>query len=518
MKVAKTYRPKYEELLDDLHKQKVKFTTMLTGFKTEINEQKKSIEKVKRDSTSAQQSLQSEIKKLQMERKDLNGSIKTLNKKIENSKETEYQKALKEKTEQYNEFQKKTNKANTDHLQEKQNQEDIIQRLLSNVTSQRQRAEKVEVALLDVKKNFVASAYQQKAGSVQSIITKMHQLPQTKEIQSSLQIWESYKIHFQTCFERMQEEFASYIQLVIDGTPLEEIPPSQFADPPPFPPMPNIENMGNGNAMVPPNVLQHPNAHPIQQVQAKQPIVQTSNQDTTQLKKGDKKKASIKGSAIDELDDIKHSPRKDETKISNNQLDRMINRLAITFPKLSRDDINNYVTEYCRKHQSVNLAGSKFEGSVSLIERFIRTKKPSAGQFQSPSKSTKQTAKPTPNGNAYGTEANTRRTPKKQVDTSEGQHKRRTRANQVPQSGNSDSWLHQVHSSIQLRKSKSSVFGVEEPCVICYEDMTRESSQKLNCGHTFHKECICSWLNEQRTCPVCRHHALLPDEFPALGH
>ena len=56
-----------------------------------------------------------------------------------------------------------------------------------------------------------------------------------------------------------------------------------------------------------------------------------------------------------------------------------------------------------------------------------------------------------------------------------------------------------------------------EDCVICCEEMTSHSTTTLNCRHTFHTECIRKWFNEQNTCPTCRVHSLMPDEYPALS-
>uniref|UniRef100_A0A8C5G3G8 RING-type E3 ubiquitin transferase n=1 Tax=Gouania willdenowi TaxID=441366 RepID=A0A8C5G3G8_GOUWI len=56
----------------------------------------------------------------------------------------------------------------------------------------------------------------------------------------------------------------------------------------------------------------------------------------------------------------------------------------------------------------------------------------------------------------------------------------------------------------------------EDPCIICHEEMTSVDTCVLECRHSFHNECIRSWLREQSTCPTCRTLALLPEEFPAL--
>ncbi|XP_035034224.2 E3 ubiquitin-protein ligase TTC3 isoform X2 [Hippoglossus stenolepis] len=66
------------------------------------------------------------------------------------------------------------------------------------------------------------------------------------------------------------------------------------------------------------------------------------------------------------------------------------------------------------------------------------------------------------------------------------------------------------------RSTYSDAINVEDPCIICHEDMSPDSMCVLGCRHSFHKDCIKSWLKEQSTCPTCRNHALLPEDFPAL--
>ncbi|XP_073335984.1 E3 ubiquitin-protein ligase TTC3 [Pagrus major] len=67
------------------------------------------------------------------------------------------------------------------------------------------------------------------------------------------------------------------------------------------------------------------------------------------------------------------------------------------------------------------------------------------------------------------------------------------------------------------RTTHSNALNVEDPCIICHDDMTPDDICVLECRHSFHKECIRSWLKEQSTCPTCRDHALLPDDFPVLS-
>ncbi|NXY84664.1 DZIP3 ligase, partial [Alcedo cyanopectus] len=56
----------------------------------------------------------------------------------------------------------------------------------------------------------------------------------------------------------------------------------------------------------------------------------------------------------------------------------------------------------------------------------------------------------------------------------------------------------------------------DDPCTICHDEL-RGDSCALQCGHCFHKECIQRWLKQHSsTCPICRTHAVLPEDFPEL--
>ncbi|XP_048873587.1 E3 ubiquitin-protein ligase TTC3 isoform X2 [Brienomyrus brachyistius] len=86
-----------------------------------------------------------------------------------------------------------------------------------------------------------------------------------------------------------------------------------------------------------------------------------------------------------------------------------------------------------------------------------------------------------------------------------------------PVSGRSSTAPPRAWKSMEMHKRPGSqALNVEDPCIICHEEMSAEDLCVLECRHSFHRECIKSWLNEQMTCPTCRDHTLLPEDFPQL--
>ncbi|XP_051539596.1 E3 ubiquitin-protein ligase TTC3 [Myxocyprinus asiaticus] len=68
----------------------------------------------------------------------------------------------------------------------------------------------------------------------------------------------------------------------------------------------------------------------------------------------------------------------------------------------------------------------------------------------------------------------------------------------------------------EKHRNTALALNMEDPCIICHEEMNSEDLCVLECRHSFHRECIKSWLKEQSTCPTCREHTLLPEDFPML--
>ena len=68
--------------------------------------------------------------------------------------------------------------------------------------------------------------------------------------------------------------------------------------------------------------------------------------------------------------------------------------------------------------------------------------------------------------------------------------------------------------------SPSSGLPSEKPvsCVICHEALNTKHVLGLECGHSFHRDCVDQWFATQNhTCPTCRAHQPPPDEYPPLN-
>ncbi|XP_072369733.1 E3 ubiquitin-protein ligase DZIP3-like isoform X2 [Scyliorhinus torazame] len=77
-------------------------------------------------------------------------------------------------------------------------------------------------------------------------------------------------------------------------------------------------------------------------------------------------------------------------------------------------------------------------------------------------------------------------------------------------------WRSSRQQGLQSWEGARALTGEQDPCVICHEELAIESMLILPCAHKFHSQCIGPWLHEQRTCPTCRLHVVLPQEFPGL--
>ncbi|XP_045858411.1 E3 ubiquitin-protein ligase DZIP3 isoform X3 [Meles meles] len=166
--------------------------------------------------------------------------------------------------------------------------------------------------------------------------------------------------------------------------------------------------------------------------------------------------------------------------------ERITDRLKTAFPQQTRKELTDFLRKL-KDIQGKSLSGLTFDEIVYKISQFIDPKR-----SQSQGKSV-------PNGNCVSPshtppQSNTAQPPKPAW---------RPLSSQGPASWEGANNLNDEEEE-------------EEPCVICHENLSPENLSVLPCAHKFHSQCIRPWLMQQGTCPTCRLHVLLPEEFP--GH
>lgn len=62
---------------------------------------------------------------------------------------------------------------------------------------------------------------------------------------------------------------------------------------------------------------------------------------------------------------------------------------------------------------------------------------------------------------------------------------------------------------IEVIEFKSNSFN-QENCSICYEEYKQgEKLKQLNCKHVYHINCISTWLNKEKKCPMCKEEIII---------
>ncbi|XP_066202879.1 E3 ubiquitin-protein ligase DZIP3 isoform X3 [Saccopteryx leptura] len=165
--------------------------------------------------------------------------------------------------------------------------------------------------------------------------------------------------------------------------------------------------------------------------------------------------------------------------------ERITDRLQTAFPQQTRKELTDFLRKLRDAHG--NPSGLTFDEIVYKISQFIDPKR---SQSQ---------GKPVPAGGC----ASPSHAP---LQPNAAQPPTAARRPLVPQGPGT--W--------EGAKSLDNEEGEEEPCVICHENLSPENLSVLPCAHKFHSQCIRPWLLQQGTCPTCRLHVFLPEEFP--GH
>uniref|UniRef100_A0A8C4PMB4 E3 ubiquitin-protein ligase DZIP3 n=1 Tax=Equus asinus asinus TaxID=83772 RepID=A0A8C4PMB4_EQUAS len=163
--------------------------------------------------------------------------------------------------------------------------------------------------------------------------------------------------------------------------------------------------------------------------------------------------------------------------------ERITDRLKTAFPQQTRKELTDFLRKLKDAHGK-SLSGMTFDEIVYKISQFIDPKR------------SQNQGKSVPNGNCV----------------SPSHTPLQSNAAQPPK----PAWRPLNSQGPATWEGANNLEEEEEPCVICHENLSPENLSVLPCAHKFHSQCIRPWLMQQGTCPTCRLHVLLPEEFP--GH
>ncbi|XP_078574680.1 E3 ubiquitin-protein ligase TTC3-like [Branchiostoma floridae x Branchiostoma japonicum] len=183
---------------------------------------------------------------------------------------------------------------------------------------------------------------------------------------------------------------------------------------------------------------------------------------------------------------------------SKNSFEKIIEKLASMFPSYSRTQLTDVIKEV-RKANQGSLSGLSLEMIIHRVaERILQR------QME---EQTRQLRKQQFSRQQQGG-APARPPHQQQPQVLGGGHGARSHQTAPPPGWN---------QPMPQRRQVMNWNDDESDCIICHDVMTPDTVCRLECGHLYHVDCIRKWLKQQSTCPTCRVHALLPDEFPSLG-
>ncbi|XP_052529754.1 E3 ubiquitin-protein ligase TTC3 isoform X5 [Tympanuchus pallidicinctus] len=197
---------------------------------------------------------------------------------------------------------------------------------------------------------------------------------------------------------------------------------------------------------------------------------------------------------------------------SNNTFENIIAHLQTIFPGYSSSEFTRFIKDVQRRSGNT-LSLSSTEILSRVTDLILDQQNEASTSVGRPLKSTSSAS-----AGQTGTQS--------QVAAAEGNvssapqarpaHKSTSSKNMLPSQPNLQPWGNAGATPKAKWKKLDYVPSSDDPCIICHDELSRDSCE-LECGHHFHRECIRKWLKEHSsTCPICRIHVLLPEDFPEL--
>uniref|UniRef100_A0A287CSW4 E3 ubiquitin-protein ligase DZIP3 n=1 Tax=Ictidomys tridecemlineatus TaxID=43179 RepID=A0A287CSW4_ICTTR len=358
---------------------------------------------------------------------------------------------------------------------EKLNLESTIKTYLSKVNAETSRALTAEVYFLQCRRDFGLLHLEQTEKECLNQLARVTHMAasnlESLQLKAAVDSWNAIVTDVRNKIAFLRTQYNEQISKVKQGFALSSLPPVQLPPPPPSPEILMQQFLGRP-------LVKESFFRPILTVPQMPPVcsgvISTAGQPRTPLMTGIAwTMPAPVGETVPPGTGLGNDP-------SLMNLERITDRLKTAFPQQTRKELTDFLRKLKDSHGKT-LSGLTFDEIVYKISQFIDPKK-----SQSQGKSV-------PNGNC----------------ASPSHTSSQSSAPQTPKPAQSSATWEGANNLDNEEEE-------EEPCVICHENLSPENLSVLPCAHKFHSQCIRPWLMQQGTCPTCRLHVLLPEEFP--GH
>ncbi|KAM8770064.1 E3 ubiquitin-protein ligase DZIP3 isoform 2-T2 [Rhynchonycteris naso] len=363
---------------------------------------------------------------------------------------------------------------------EKHNMESTIKTYLSKLNAETSRALTAEVYFLQCRRDFGLLHLKQTEKECLSQLARVTQMAasnlESLRLKAAVDSWNAIVTDVRNKIAVLRTQYNEQISKVEQGSALNTLPPIQLPPPPPIPEILMQQFLGRP-------LVKEPFFRPVlnvPQMPAVCPgVISAHGQPRPPLMTGIARTvpAPVR-EAVPPSAGLGSDP-------PGMNWERITDRLQTAFPQHTRKELTDFLRKLRDAHGKPS--GLTFDEIVYKISQFIDPKR---SQSQGKSVTSGSCASPS-------------HTPL-QSDTVQA-----PKAAQRP-------LVSQGPGTWGGAKSLDNEEGEEEPCVICHENLSPENLSVLPCAHKFHSQCIRPWLLQQGTCPTCRLHVLLPEEFP--GH
>ncbi|XP_067897297.1 E3 ubiquitin-protein ligase TTC3 isoform X2 [Heterodontus francisci] len=496
-------------------------------------------EQLKSELDLLRQDLENEIKKSQQEKRENNETLKILKSKVKSLAELNqiYTQNIQEKEQLYEKCFQEFEEMSDLSSREKKKLEEAIEKSVDVYQETNKRASNAEVSALESWRSTKLFIHYRAAEDAKRHLDEMRAMAASNpmlaipQLQVSVAAWESFLFTVNQQIYESEMHFNNQMSLVKNGTQLSSLASVSIPSLP-TPPSSNVQMQNQISSIaqatsvptqktlsslmqaVPGTAKATTKAPPRSSVTSR-----FQNQSSNQIQR----EASLakhqsawspinNRSAIPTVPELATTadnqpstsqPANATSQQPKNSFDKIINCLVAMFPHYTRVSLTNFVEEV-HDANGISLSGLGCSEIINRVAELILDHQDKV-RVQLPSAILQQPA----------TLAHQR--PSSELVSAASSEGSRPSTPSAARNIRSQPWRSvNVQTASQWHGSDPATCD-DEPCIICHEELTLDTMCVLQCKHHFHERCIKQWLRENSTCPTCRVHALLPEDFPVLS-